>query len=105
MNLYFYSQVNLSIPIDHNIDCLKITPHVGHLLVLSMKSGAISLLVPVGHVPIPHLALPLTVKPAKPRLCYGVTFLNLWIADQPFTLDHLCDVPRYVCQFLPNYLR
>ena len=42
----------------------------------------------------PHLAMPLTVEPSKPRLCNDC-FLNLWIADRPFQLDSLRDVVRY----------
>ena len=44
----------------------------------------------------PHLVLPLTVEPAKPRLCLDARFFNLWMRDMPFSLDKLVDVPRYV---------
>lgn len=44
----------------------------------------------------PHLVLPLTVEPTKPRLCLDARFLNLWMRDMPFSLDKLADVPRYV---------
>ena len=44
----------------------------------------------------PHLVLPLTVEPTKPRLCIDARFLNLWMRDVPFTLDRLADIPRYV---------
>ena len=47
-----------------------------------------------GGVQPPHLAMPLTVEPSKPRLCNDC-FLNLWIADRPFQLDSLRDVVRY----------
>ena len=42
------------------------------------------------------LVLPLTVEPAKPRLCLDTSFLNLWMTGAPFTLDRLADVPQYV---------
>ena len=42
------------------------------------------------------LVLPLTVEPSKPRLCHDERFLNLWIWDLPFKLDHLQDRPRCV---------
>ena len=32
---------------------------------------------------------------SKPRLCHDERFLNLWIKDLPFKLDHLTDLPRY----------
>ena len=44
----------------------------------------------------PRLVLPLTVEPSKPRLYHDERYLNLWIRDLPFKLDHLCDLPRYV---------
>lgn len=50
----------------------------------------------IGSVSPPHLVLPLTVEPNKPRLCHNARFLNLWIVDHPFKLDRLCDLPRYV---------
>ena len=50
----------------------------------------------IGECYPPHLVLPLTVEPPKPRLCHDEHFLNLWIRDLPFKLDHLPDWPRYV---------
>ena len=44
----------------------------------------------------PRLVMPLTVEPSKPRLCNDNRFLNLWIADRPFPLDHLQQLPLYV---------
>ena len=61
-----------------------------------LETGAVSLLGKVGVVEPPHLVLPLTVEPTKPRLCHDARFLNLWMADKPFTLDSLTDLPRYV---------
>jgi len=31
----------------------------------------------------PHLVLPLTVEPSKPRLCNDDRFLNLWTEERP----------------------
>ena len=62
-----------------------------------LKTGAVSLLGKVGEVhPPPHLVLPLTVEPTKPRLCHDARFLNLWMQDKPFKLDRVSDLPRYV---------
>ena len=49
----------------------------------------------VGEVDPPHLVMPLTVEPTKPRLCNDNRFLNLRIANRPFQLDHLRDIVRY----------
>ena len=44
----------------------------------------------------PHLVLPLTVEPTKPRLSHDASSLNLWMQEKPFKLDHVGDLPRYV---------
>jgi len=53
-------------------------------------------------VSLPHLVLPITVEPSKPRLCHDERFLHLWIRDLPFKLDHLSNLPRYV---LPGHFQ
>ena len=50
----------------------------------------------------PHLVLPITIEPSKPRLCHEAGILNLWIRDLPFKLDHLADLPRHV---LPGHFQ
>lgn len=50
----------------------------------------------MGKVQPPHLVMPITVEPTKPRICRDERFLNLWINDCPFSLDYLSDPPRYV---------
>ena len=44
----------------------------------------------------PHLVMPITVEPSKPRMCPDERFLNLWIRDLPFSLDLTTNLPRYV---------
>ena len=76
--------------------CRPLAKFVHKTLLDGIRSGAISLLGRVGHVRPPHLVIPLTVEPTKPRLCRDVRFLNLWMADAPFKLDSLSYLPRYV---------
>ena len=80
----------------NNTSCKPFVDFVRKTLLERLETGAISLLGRVGHVPHPHLLLPLTVEPNKPRLCHDARFLNLWIVDKPFQLDRLGDLPRYV---------
>ena len=56
----------------------------------------------VGEVTPPHLVLPLTLEPSKPRLCQEERYLDLWIRDLPLRCDHLPDLPRYV---LPEHFQ
>ena len=67
-----------------------------------MTAGVIAVWGPVDLAASPYLVLPLTVEPTKPRLCHDERYLNLWIRDLPFKLDHLCDLPRYV---LPHHFQ
>lgn len=80
----------------NNASCKPFVPFVQQTILDRLQTGAISLLGRLGQVPSPHLILPLTVEPGKPRLCYDARFLNLWIIASPFKLDRLCDLPRYV---------
>ena len=54
-----------------------------------VRSGAITLLDKVGTVDPPHIVLPLTIEPTKPRLCHDARYLNLWMQDRRFSLDRL----------------
>ncbi|XP_078608653.1 uncharacterized protein LOC144880392 [Branchiostoma floridae x Branchiostoma japonicum] len=63
-----------------------------------LAKGAIRLWGKVGECEPPHLIMPITVEPSKPRLCCDQRFLNCWIKDTPFTLETLRDVPRMVPQ-------
>ena len=67
-----------------------------------VDAGVLAVWGRVGEVTSPHLVLPLTVEPSKPRLCHDERFLNLWTNDLPFKFDHLPDLPRYV---LPGHLK
>ena len=50
----------------------------------------------VGQVSPPHIVLPLTVEPTKPRLCHDARYLNLWMLEKSSLLDRVTDLPRYV---------
>ena len=55
-----------------------------------LKTGALRVWGKVSDSP-PHLVLPLTVEPTKPRLCLDSRLLNIWMTDAPFSLDRLSD--------------
>ena len=61
-----------------------------------MLNGSLPVWGEVGKVDPPHLVMPITVEPGKPRMCHDERFLNLWIRDCPFNLDSITDLPRYV---------
>ena len=80
----------------NNAICNPVVSYIRQTLLHRLKTGAIKVLGEVGAVDPPHLVLPLTIEPNKPRLCYDARFLNLWMRDAPFSLDTLSDLPRYV---------
>ena len=82
----------------NNMSCKPFVSFMQKTLIDRLRTGAISWLGRVGEVEPPHLVLPLTVEPTKPRLCHDARFLNLWMEDKPFTLDTLNDLPRYVAK-------
>ena len=49
-----------------------------------VHAGVLAVWGRVGEVTPPHLVLPLTSEPSKPRLCHDERFLNQWIKDLPF---------------------
>ena len=80
----------------NNVSCKLFVKFIQQTLLDRLETGAVSLLGKMGEVPPPHLVLPLTVEPTKPPLCHDVRFLNLWMQDKLFKLDHVGDLPRYV---------
>lgn len=80
----------------NNFSCKQFADFVRKTILERLTTGAVSLLGKVGQVDPPHLILPLTVEPSKPRLCHDARFLNLWMVDMPFSLDTLTNLPRYV---------
>ena len=67
-------------------------------LLQRLWTGALSLKGRISEVELPHLVLPLTVEPSKPRLCHDARFLNLWMMDVSFKEDSITNLPRYVAQ-------
>ena len=80
----------------NNMSCKPFVRFVQETLINRLGTGAISLVGGVGKVTLPHIVLSLTGEPSKPRLCHDTRYLNLWMKDNPFSLDTLNDLPRYV---------
>ena len=80
--------------------CKQFRDLITDTVVSWVDTGLLAVCGRVGEETSPHFVLLLTVEPSKPRLCHNERFLNLWIKDLPFKLDHLTDLPRYV---LPSF--
>jgi hypothetical protein len=81
---------------NNHLSCKPFASFITDSILARIGTGAISLWGKVGEVSPPHLVMPLTVEPRKPRLCNDDRFLNLWTVDRPFKLDRLPNLPRYV---------
>lgn len=77
-------------------NCKVFEDFVSATIIEWIQSGSVTPWGKVGQCEPPHLVLPLTVEPTKPRLCHDERFLNLWVRDLPFKLDYITDLPRYV---------
>ena len=82
--------------------CEQFRDFINDTVVNWVDAGVLAVWGRVGEVTSPHLVLPLTVEPSKAPLCHYERFLNLWIKDLPFRLDHLPDLLRYV---LPGHFQ
>lgn len=80
----------------NNPSCKKYSAFTSKTLLQRIEVGAVLVWGQVGQVEPPYIVLPFTVEPSKPRLCQDARFLNNWMSDQPFSLDTLVDVTRYV---------
>ena len=76
--------------------CKQFSQFVTETILQRIESGTIRVLGKVGEVAPPHLVLPMTIEPQKPRLRIDARFLNLWMVDTPFSLGTLVGVPRFV---------
>ena len=80
----------------NHYSCKQFSKFVTETILQRIETGAIRVWGKVGEVPPPHLVLPMTIEPQKPRLCIDARFLNLWMVDTPFSLETLVGVPRFV---------
>ena len=63
-------------------------------------NGSMSIWDKVADCEPPHLVMPLTIEPLKPRMCHDERFLNLWVDTPHVSFDKIMDIPRYVA---PNH--
>ena len=86
-------------------NCKNHTQFIVDTLLERIKNGSMTVWGKVGCCDPPHLVMPLTVEPSKPRLCHDERFLNLWISDKPFMLNTLKDVPRVTTRWFYDLSR
>ena len=88
---FYHAQTSPATWSNNSAICKQFTYFISDTIVDWVASGVLAVWGEVGVVSPPHLVLPIMVEPSKPRLCHDERFLNLWIRDLPFKLDHLSD--------------
>ena len=78
---FYHAQASPPTRIKNCPICAKFTDFISDTIVQWVASGGLAVWGEVGVVSPPHLVLPITVEPSKPRLCHGERFLNLWVRD------------------------
>ena len=80
----------------NNKSCIGFEEFISSTISQRLRNGSLSLWGKAGCCNPPHLVMPITIEPTKPRMCHDERFLNLWIKDSPLKLDYISNLPRYV---------
>ena len=80
----------------NNKSCVGFEDFISSTILERLKNGSMSVWGKVDQVDPPHLVMPITIEPTKPRMCHDERYLNIWIRDLPLTLDYISNLPRYV---------
>ena len=79
--------------VPNHMSCKPFTSFISNTLINRLRSGAISLWGKVGQCTPPHLVLPLTVEPSKPRLSVTMTdflIFGLKTVHFPWIVSNIC---------------
>ena len=68
--------------------CKAFSKFISKTILERVANGSLTVLGKAGEVSPPHLVMPITMEPSKPRMCQDEIFLNsARIKDLPFSLD------------------
>ena len=83
---------------ENNKICNEYEDFISATILERIKNGSISIWGKQGECepPPPHLVMPITIEPSKPRMCHDERFSNLWMDAPHLTFDRITDIPRYV---------
>ena len=82
--------------LDNNKICSQYEDFISCTIIGRVKNRSMLIWGRKGECEPPHLVLPLTIEPTKPRLCHDERFLNLWMNTPKVSFDQISDLPRYV---------
>ena len=72
---FYHAQTPPATRINNSAICMQFTDFISDTIVECVASGVLAVWGEVGVVSPPHLILPITVDPSKPRLCHDERFL------------------------------
>lgn len=81
---------------ENNKICNEFEQFISDTIEERVRNGSLSFWGKRGQCEPPHLVMPITIEPSKPRMCHDERFLNLWMKTPHVTFDHITDLPRYV---------
>eukprot|EP00794_Sanderia_malayensis_P015556 gene15556-biopygen13268 len=93
---YYNSKLPPKAMFSNSKSCDAFEDFISAPLLERVRNGSLSIWGKEGDCTPPHLVMPLTVEPTKPRLCHDERFLNLWMKFPKTHLDFVTDLPRYV---------
>ena len=86
--------------LENNKICSEHEDFISATILERIANGSMSIWGKVADCEPPHLVMPLTIEPLKPRMCHDERFLNLWMDTPRVSFDKITDIPRYVA---PNH--
>ena len=85
-----------SIILPNSKSCNDFEDFISRTIIERVSNGSLAVWGKKGDCSPPHLVMPMTIEPSKPRLCHDERFLNLWTKGPPICFDPITDLPRYV---------
>ena len=80
----------------NNKICENFKSFISKTVLERVENGSLSVWGKEGECSPPHLVIPITIEPTKPRKCHDERFLNLWMDLLLMSFDRITDIPRYV---------
>ena len=93
---HYNSKLPPCVEFSNNKSCETFDQFVTETILERLRNGSISVWGKCGQCTPPHIVMPLTVEPTKPRLCHDERYLNLWMNCPKIKFDPITDLPRYV---------
>ena len=89
----YNSPTPFSIILPNSKSCNDFEEFISRTIIERVSNGSLAVWGKKGDCTPPHLIMPMTIKPSKPRLCHDERFLNLWTKGPLICFDPITDLP------------